>query len=73
MKITDVNTKKEQIASRIRALLDQKGWSQQQLADAMGVNKSYVSKILSGEQNMTLEGISSIEKALGERIVDVLK
>lgn len=73
MKITDVNTKKEQIALRIRALLDQKGWSQQQLADAMGVNKSYISKILSGEQNMTLEGISSIEKALGFSIIDIRK
>lgn len=73
MRITDLEAKKELIAIRVRTVLQEKGWSQQQLADAMGVNKSYVSKILAGEQNMTLSGISSIEEALNTPIVMVLK
>ena len=73
MKILDLNTKKELIALRIRLILDDKGWTQQQLADAMEVNKSYVSKILAGEQNMTLEGITSIEKALNSTIIEIKK
>ena len=73
MKITDLNTKKELIALRVRTVLDEKGWSQQKLADAMGVNKSYVSKILAGEQNMTWEGITTIERALNSPIIDIRK
>lgn len=73
MKITDLNTKKELIALRVRRVLDEKGWSQQNLADAMQVNKSYISKVLAGEQNMTLEGITSLEKALKERIIEIVK
>ena len=73
MKITDLNTKKELIALRVRHVLEEKGWSQQNLADAMQVNKSYISKVLVGEQNMTLEGITSLEKALNEQIIEIRK
>ncbi len=72
MKILKFETKKRLLAQRIRIVLKEKGWTQQDLADAMNVNKSYISKILAGEQNMTLEGITSIEKALGKRIIDFL-
>lgn len=73
MRITDLETKKELIAKRVREILEEKEWSQQRLADAMRVNKSYVSKILAGEQNMTLSGIYSIEKALSTPIIEILK
>jgi transcriptional regulator with XRE-family HTH domain len=72
MKILESEAKKKLIAKRIRLLLKEKEWSQQDLAEAMDVNKSYISKILAGDQNMTLEGITSIEKALGKRIIDIL-
>src|ERR1043165_1160741 len=71
MNITDLDTKKKFIAFRIRSILQKKGWAQQQLADAMNVNKSYVSKVLAGEQNLSLEGIFSIERSLGAPILDV--
>lgn len=69
MKIPESDKKKEMIADRVRTILNQRGWTQQQLADAMDVHKSYISKVLAGQQNMTLEGITSIEKALGEQIL----
>jgi ribosome-binding protein aMBF1 (putative translation factor) len=73
MNILDGDTKKKLVAFRIKAILEEKGWSQQDLADAMGSYKSYISKILSGEQNMTLEGITSVEEALNAPIIEILR
>lgn len=43
----------------------EKGLSQQQIAEAMGVDKSVVSRILNGESNLTLKTIGDISWALG--------
>jgi len=43
----------------------EKGLTQQQIADAMGVDKSVVSRILNGESNLTLKTIGDITWALG--------
>ena len=60
-----------QIADRIREILDKKGWKQQQLADASGLTKAYVSRIMSGSLNLTLETIETLERALNEKIIKV--
>ncbi len=41
------------------------GLTQQQIADAMGVDKSVVSRILNGESNLTLKTIGDISWVLG--------
>lgn len=43
----------------------EKGLTQQQIADAMGVDKAVVSRILSGESNLTLKTIGDISWVLG--------
>lgn len=43
----------------------EKGLTQQQIADAMGVDKSVVSRILNGESNLTLKTIGDISWVLG--------
>lgn len=64
---------RKKIGERIRTILDKKGWKQQQLADASGFTKSYISLIISGSMNITLETIETLEKALNEPIIEVLK
>ena len=63
----------KQVAERISAVLDEKGLKQQDLADSTGMTKSYISQILHGTVNLTLETIEAIEKALKAPIVECPK
>lgn len=58
-----------QIAIKARSVMAQKGITQKQLAEAMGCTQQYVSLILKGNLNLTLETISKLEKALGLDII----
>ena len=53
------------------ALLRQQGMTKQQLAEKMGVKPQYVSRVVKGHANLTLDTIAKLEKALGESIVSV--
>ncbi|PKQ69978.1 helix-turn-helix transcriptional regulator [Raineya orbicola] len=61
----------QRIALRILSILDEKGISQKELAERMGVSPQQVSKIVRGQENLTLETISKLEKCLETKIVDV--
>lgn len=60
------------IAFTVLALLDQKGISKQELAVKMNVKPQYVSRIVKGKANVTLETIVKLERALESTIVDVV-
>ena len=47
--------------------------TQKELADKMGVSAVYVGKLLKGGENLTLETICKIQKAISEEIVNVAK
>ncbi len=53
-----------QVADRIRDVLTEKGLKQQDLADSTGMTKSYISQILHGTVNLTLETVEQMEQAL---------
>lgn len=57
------------IAERVEQLLDEKGWSQKDLARVMGKNESEISKWLNNVHNFTLKSISKMEAALGADII----
>lgn len=57
------------ISTQISHILEQKGWSQRDLAKAMQKEPSEVSKLMSGLHNITLMSIANIESALGEDII----
>ncbi|MDP4198669.1 MAG: helix-turn-helix transcriptional regulator [Bacteroidota bacterium] len=59
----------KQVAERISDVLHEKGLRQQDLADQTGMTKSYVSQIMHGTVNLTLETIELIESALKAPIV----
>ncbi len=60
------------LASEIAERLKAKGWTQKDLAKALGKKTSEVSKWLSGMHNLTLRSIAKLETALGEDLL-VLK
>jgi transcriptional regulator with XRE-family HTH domain len=45
--------------------------SQKNLAKKMGVSAQYISKILKGHENLSLETISKIEKVLGISLIEI--
>lgn len=49
------------------------GISQKELAEKMGVSAVYVNKLLKGSENLTLETICKIQKAIGEELISVAK
>ncbi len=59
------------ISDAVAEILDQKGWTQKDLAKAMGKTPAEVSKWLSGTHNLTLKSIAKLETALGEKILNV--
>jgi transcriptional regulator with XRE-family HTH domain len=61
------------IPYRINEILCRKGWSQVDLAKAMGKKEAEISKWLSGAHNFTIATIAKIEAALGEDIIAVKK
>ena len=57
------------IAIRTAMALDEQNLSQRQLAERMGCSPQYVSRLLKGEENLSLETICKLEHALNEPIM----
>ena len=55
----------QKIAVKILSKMRESGISQTELAIKMGCSQQYVSKILKGQENLSLETISKIEDSLG--------
>ena len=53
------------IGDRIRAYRNQKGWSQEYLAEKADVHHTYIGQLERGEKNATIESISKIAGSLG--------
>lgn len=54
-----------EITEKVVSALKEQGISKQELASRLGVTPQYVSKIVHGGENLTLETISRLETALG--------
>ena len=59
------------IARRINEVIVRKGWTQADLAKAVGRPPAVVSRWMSGTHNFTLKTLASLESALGEKIISV--
>ena len=62
---------KKAIASELRSVLKEKGWSQKEFAAKLKKDAGYVSHILRAEQNLTIESIAKIELLIGRELVRV--
>ena len=52
--------------------MEKMNMSQKQLSELMGCSQQYVSKVLKGQENLSLETISKIEGCLGIQILPAL-
>lgn len=50
--------------SRVRQLRKARGWSQEEFAHKVGIDRSYMGGVERGERNISLENISLIAQAL---------
>lgn len=61
----------QNIALSIRFCLRQKGTTQKELANSIGVSPSYIAKLLKGQENLTLETISALQESLGLELINI--
>src|SRR6478735_12602411 len=59
------------IGRLIRDARRHRGWTQQQLADALSTSQSAVNRIERGHQNVSLEMLARIGEALDEQLVSI--
>lgn len=59
----------QRIAVRVLLKMKQEGLTQKALAERMNCTQQYVSKILKGTENMSLDTLTKLEDALGIRLI----
>ena len=59
------DTGRRVFGERIRALRQNRGLSQERLAEMAGVHRTYLSSLERGERNVSLDNIYAIAEALG--------
>ncbi|MEZ4942834.1 MAG: helix-turn-helix transcriptional regulator [Saprospiraceae bacterium] len=62
-----------ELVVRIYELLQEKGWTQKDLAEKLGKSPSEISKWLSGEHNLTLRSLAKLEVELGADLIRIPK
>jgi transcriptional regulator with XRE-family HTH domain len=59
--------------ANIRAYRKQRGVSQEELADALGVHRTYMGGVERGERNLTLRSLERLAGRMGVDPVDLLR
>ena len=59
--------------NRVRDLRRARGYSQESLADEVGLHRTYIGAIERGEQNVSIDNIAKLAKALKVNIADLFK
>ena len=63
----------ELLGSRIRALRNSKGYTQEQLADQIGVSRQKYARLENGINSITLDTLAKIARVLGVSVGDITR
>jgi len=66
-------TAREFFAKRVRELRAERGWSQDDLADAAGLHRTYIGTIERAEQSVGLDNVEKIAKAFKVSIYELFR
>ena len=58
---------------RLRVLRRKRGWTQLELAERLGIDRSYISDMERGEKNVCLPTLEILAKGFGLTIAQVVK
>lgn len=61
----------QKIAMRVLDEMETKGFTQKEFAEKVGCSQQYISRILKGRENLSLETISKLEAALEATIIEI--
>jgi transcriptional regulator with XRE-family HTH domain len=64
---------RKKLGERIRTLRKQVGWSQEELAAACGLHRTYVGAVERGERNVSLINIVQFARALQVKPADLME
>jgi len=64
---------RNKFGKQVRSLRRERGWSQEDLADNSGVHRTYIGAIERGEQNVSIDNIIKLAKALGISLEQLFK
>lgn len=64
---------RNKLGKNIRNLRREKDWSQEELADKVGLHRTYVGAIERGEQNVTIDTLAKIAKALNASFAQIFR
>ena len=60
------------LGSRVRHLREDKGWTQEVLADRAGLDRTYIAGIEAGLRNPSVKALARVAKGLGLSMSDVV-
>lgn len=64
---------RELVAKRVRELRQDKGWSQEELAAASGLHRTYIGTVERAEQSITVDNVDKLANALGVAVSDLFR
>lgn len=67
------NQSRKAFGKRVRSMREAKGYSQETFADIAGMHRTYVGSIERGEQNVSIDNIARIAKALNLSLQELFK
>jgi transcriptional regulator with XRE-family HTH domain len=56
---------------RVRQLRNDRGWSQEELADRAGLHRTYIGSVERGEQNLSLVNVEKLAATLGISLAEL--
>lgn len=60
------------LAQNLRHMRSAKGWSQEDLADAVGLHRTYIGSIERGERNLGIDNVERLANALQITVTNLL-